>query len=488
MDEVTRGTVARDIRMKTPRGPIEPVLPAQKPPSPSPAFIKENSDILRTMIKEHDQQAKTKAIPRKLAYADSDKEAPARSLVRSFSDQFSLESFDTSGTRRQTRFVGKSQRNPSKEPLHHRRSRRLESRSRTKEKTRREKSKSKGKRSEHHRTSSDSEYEEAAAEQEEWPMPIWCKMIRQTLGGAARNWFDDLDPKNVDSFEELSLQAFMDRFKFESSHIKGVPPVLSAFMHGHGHLELAKKFNDKIPKTVDEMFERVRAFISGEVFTSSVEMIKEVVASGKLAHLVKDICRNNQRNGSQGRNNVKVINMIREGENHKGPFREERSSITDELTFPAIPRNQLTDEPIILEGIIEGHQTKKKQSSDDRFFRRNIPSSGNNRPSSTYGKGRKKQNGANGVCNNKMSFAIQCHNRKDRNKKPESDVLRGSIEVFAWAGSERTSVPRFVMEHQLKIYLLAELVVHKRRPMTPDGRLEVKEKVFHWIKEGTIRI
>ncbi|GJS21267.1 reverse transcriptase domain-containing protein [Tanacetum coccineum] len=129
----------------------------------------------------------------------------------------------------------------------------------------------------------------AAAEQEEWLMPIWWKMFCQTLGGAARNWFDDLDPKSVDSFEELSqnfleefsqqkryakdpieiygikrrqnegLQALMDRFKSESSHIKGVPPVLriSAFMHGHGHPKLAKKLNDKIPKMVDKMFERV---------------------------------------------------------------------------------------------------------------------------------------------------------------------------------------------------------------------------------------
>ncbi|GKE96839.1 reverse transcriptase domain-containing protein, partial [Tanacetum coccineum] len=145
----------------------------------------------------------------------------------------------------------------------------------------------------------------AATEQEEWSMPFWCKMFRQTLGGAAQNWFDDLDPKSVDSFEELSqkfleefsqqkryskdpteihsikrrqnegLQAFMDRFKSESSHIKGVPPVLriSAFMHGHGHLELAKKLNDKIPKTVDEMSERVKAFIRGEVVAGSAEIV-----------------------------------------------------------------------------------------------------------------------------------------------------------------------------------------------------------------------
>ncbi|GJR88246.1 hypothetical protein Tco_0405367 [Tanacetum coccineum] len=197
-------------------------------------------------------------------------------------------------------------------------------------------------------------------------------------------------------------------------------------MHDHGHPELAKKLNNKIPKTVDKMFERVRAFIRGKVvwrvqqkwpillngikgmfirhgpeipkkarskggprgtqrnigiytpyprkdtFTPLIKspkeilamesvsfpepppliktpkkqnlnnfyghhgdrghntndfyqlkkQIEEVVASGKLAHLVKDICQNNQRNGN-------------------------------ELTFPAIPQNQLTDEPIILEGMIK---------------------------------------------------------------------------------------------------------------------------------------
>ncbi|GKB98068.1 ribonuclease H-like domain-containing protein, partial [Tanacetum coccineum] len=127
-------------------------------------------------------------------------------------------------------------------------------------------------------------------------------MFRQTLRGATRNWFDDLDPKSVDNFKELSqksleefsqqnryakdptkihgikrrqnegLQAFMDWFKSKSPHIKGVPPVLciAAFMHGHGHSELAKKLNDKIPKTMDKMFERVRAFIRGEVAAGEV--------------------------------------------------------------------------------------------------------------------------------------------------------------------------------------------------------------------------
>ncbi|GJU01331.1 hypothetical protein Tco_1111669 [Tanacetum coccineum] len=133
------------------------------------------------------------------------------------------------------------------------------------------------------------------------------------------------------------LQAFMDRFKSKSSHIKGVPPILriSVFIHGHGHPELAKKLNDKIPKTVDEMFERVKAFIRGEVAagdrghnTNDCYQLKkkiwESMALWKVAQFVKDIRQNNLRNGNQGRNGVKIMNMIREEGNHKRPFEEGR--------------------------------------------------------------------------------------------------------------------------------------------------------------------
>nr|GEY84867.1 reverse transcriptase domain-containing protein [Tanacetum cinerariifolium] len=230
------------------------------------------------MFKEHDQQAKMKATPRKLAYADSDKEALAESLVKGFSDRFSLESSGTFDTRRQTRSTIKSQKNPSKnkESTHLRRSRRLEDQSTTKEKARRERSKSRRNKSEHKETSLDSKYEEgsddacedpnspykrpkptpftqrithfkyhkwkklprnirvyeenkdledhlgifsAAPEQEEWLMPIWCKMFRQTLGGATQNWFNDLDPKSVDSFKELS-QKFLEEFSQKKDMLK----------------------------------------------------------------------------------------------------------------------------------------------------------------------------------------------------------------------------------------------------------------------------
>nr|GEU43420.1 putative retrotransposon Ty1-copia subclass protein [Tanacetum cinerariifolium] len=158
------------------------------------------------------------------------------------------------------------------------------------------------------------------------------------------------------------LQAFMDRFKYESSHIKGVPLVLriSAFMHGHGHPELTKKLNDKIPKTVDEMFERVRAFIRGEVAAGSAEMVRpspgdkgEVGSSGE-GHPPEQLVEQESR-----KERCKGHNLIKEGVNHKRPFEKGRSGLTDELTFLAIPMNQLTDEPIILEGVIKGNHIQR---------------------------------------------------------------------------------------------------------------------------------
>ncbi|GKB57221.1 hypothetical protein Tco_0913407 [Tanacetum coccineum] len=94
------------------------------------------------------------------------------------------------------------------------------------------------------------------------------------------------------------------------------------------------------------------------------------------------------------------------------------------------------------------------QSFANRFLRRNVPPFRNNIPSSNYGKGRKEQNGANGICNSKMSFAVQRHNRKDRNEKPQSGRLYHPFYDQIRGRRQKTGIER---------------------------------KVFRWLKEGTIR-
>nr|GEW10854.1 hypothetical protein [Tanacetum cinerariifolium] len=212
--------------------------------TPSLAFVKENIDALRTMFKEHDPQAKAKATSKKLAYDESEV-GDSGEQTNGSSERFLLESFEASGAHR-------------------------------KEKVRKGRTKRRGRKPEYQEIISDFEIEEdsgysfedlnapykrpkstpftariacfgyhrraklqrnitiydgnkdpkdylsifsAAAEQEEWSMSVWCKMFRQTLGGAAQNWFDDLDPKIANNFEELS-QNFLEDYSQQKRYAK----------------------------------------------------------------------------------------------------------------------------------------------------------------------------------------------------------------------------------------------------------------------------
>nr|GEV94978.1 hypothetical protein [Tanacetum cinerariifolium] len=92
------------------------------------------------------------------------------------------------------------------------------------------------------------------------------------------------------------------------------------------------------------------------------------MASRKLAHLMKDIRQNNQRNGNQRRNSVKIINMVREEGNHERPFEEGRSDPMNEVTFPAILQSQLMNEHIILKGILEGNRVFLEKRTTPRLI------------------------------------------------------------------------------------------------------------------------
>ncbi|GJV92559.1 reverse transcriptase domain-containing protein [Tanacetum coccineum] len=366
MEEEFQGAGTRDAGTEKHRGPTEP-------------------------------QAKMKATPRKLAYANSDKEAPARSLAREFSDRFSLESPGTSDTHRQAHSASKR--------------------------------------------------------------------------GVARNWFDDLDPKSVDSFEELSqklleefsqqkrhakdptkihsikrrqnegLQAFMDRYKSESSHIKGVPPVLriSAFMHGHGHSKLAKKLNDKIPKTVGEMFERVSDLIKGEIATSQDS--EDDRFCGR--NISSPRSNRSSSNYGKGRKNREAIRECKQLEMVQGTWKEiqwrQRDEQMSRVREQVIPRTKNNSERGPDSGPTSPEKTWGREDADEVF------TIGHECPDQYVMMG--------------ATLTTNC-------KQLLADVLQENKEVLAWSGLEKIAIPGFVMEHQLKIYPLTEPMAHKRRPMT----------------------
>nr|GEV36432.1 hypothetical protein [Tanacetum cinerariifolium] len=279
----------------------------------------------------------------------------------------------------------------------------------------------------------------------------------------------DKDPTKIHSIKRRQnegLQAFMNWFKSESSQIKGVSSVLriSAFMHGHGHPVPEKARNKGGPREARRNMGVYTPYTRKDTFTLLIKtpkeilimesvsfpeplplietpkkqnlnklcdyhedrghntndyyqlknQIEEAVAPGKLAHLVKDILRNNQRNMNKGRNGMKVINMIREEGNHKRHFEEGRS------------------------GVIKGNQVQRilvdGGSSSEIMYEH---------------------------CFRNLDIDIRSRLRRCK---------------ALMIGSKSTAVLRFVIEHQLKMYSLAELVVHKKRPVAPEGRLALKER------------
>nr|GEX93019.1 putative reverse transcriptase domain-containing protein [Tanacetum cinerariifolium] len=133
---------------------------------------------------------------------------------------------------------------------------------------------------------------QAAAQVERWAMPTWW---------AARVWFDELPPESIDGYKDMkaaflsyfmqqkkyvkdpveihnikqrdgeTLEDFMERFKIETGRMKGAPECMriSGFMHGINNLELTKRLNEHVPKTMEEMMIATTAFIHGEAAAAS---------------------------------------------------------------------------------------------------------------------------------------------------------------------------------------------------------------------------
>ncbi|GJX27942.1 hypothetical protein Tco_0236021 [Tanacetum coccineum] len=255
---------------RTPSGGTSaPVGQAQG--GPSPAFVKENIDVLRTMIKELDNRGQKKVTPHKLFNEESGR-AGSKNSQMSPSAEKSIS---------KKKGISKSHRSVRSEARSRSKSKSVKSKPQSVRASRRKSSSYSGiTHFRYHRRAKlppnvrvyegNKDPEDhlsiffAAAEQEEWLMPVCVDGFEEPSSKFLEEFSQqkryDKDPTEIHGIKQKpnkGLQAFMDRFKVESAHIKGVPPVLriSAFMHRHGHPELAKKLNDKIPKTVDEIWE-----------------------------------------------------------------------------------------------------------------------------------------------------------------------------------------------------------------------------------------
>ncbi|GJX32720.1 reverse transcriptase domain-containing protein [Tanacetum coccineum] len=153
----------------------------------------------------------------------------------------------------------------------------------------------------------------SAASLGEWPMPVWCRMFQQTLDGGARRWFERLEPNSIDEWSELRhafttrysvrkafhkephkitkifqkanelLATFKERWTVETWFIHGVLEIMkiSEFIDSFKSPELAKRFLDKAPKTVDEMMRRLDDFVRSKGGFANTELLTRET-SGKF--------------------------------------------------------------------------------------------------------------------------------------------------------------------------------------------------------------
>ncbi|GJU66924.1 hypothetical protein Tco_1253183 [Tanacetum coccineum] len=176
----------------------------------------------------------------------------------------------------------------------------------------------------------------------EWPMPVWCRMFQQTLDGSARGWFENLPPGSIDGWAELRLQWIV-----ETSFIGGVLEVMkiSSFMDAHKCPELAKRFSDKVPKTVDEMMTRLDDFVSieGKLNTDQRPLTK---GDGEIG---------NAKGRDAGKD--KIINMIRSWPDDKKrkSIERDKSWMKVPISFPPLSVEDVSDEPLIIEAVMEGY-------------------------------------------------------------------------------------------------------------------------------------
>ncbi|GKB68429.1 hypothetical protein Tco_0929841, partial [Tanacetum coccineum] len=246
--------------------------------------------------------------------------------------------------------------------------------------------------------------------QGEWPMPVWCRMFQQTLDGKARAWFDKLPPGSIDNWGSLQ-EKFLNRF--------GMLKLMqiSSFMSSHKCPELAKRFSDSIPKTVDEMLKRVDDYLRSEEAFCSTELPRgssneethrvpecdipyvapqspnqefhrpkavltldslsstpqEILATEHQLHLpqpaplvgVPSKENLNRQSGKGGQRNngpqkEKVINMV---QGH--PLdRKRKTTMTDEkwmnvpIIFPPVLARDLSEEALVVEAEVEGYLVK----------------------------------------------------------------------------------------------------------------------------------
>ncbi|GKF49845.1 hypothetical protein Tco_0143096 [Tanacetum coccineum] len=130
------------------------------------------------------------------------------------------------------------------------------------------------------------------------------------------------------------------------------------------------------------------------------KQIEEAVASGRLAHLVKDIRQGGQKSKGSAKGKEKVINMVRSQGYRKRPYERVKHWMDNAIAFPSVPRYQLMDCLVVVDALIEGFRVRRIHvdgGSSSEVMRSQLPLGGY-RSGSHYGRVRENPDSHNRVC------------------------------------------------------------------------------------------
>ncbi|GJX28574.1 reverse transcriptase domain-containing protein [Tanacetum coccineum] len=242
----------------------------------------------------------------------------------------------------------------------------------------------------------------------------------------------DKDPTEIHGIKRKpneGIQAFIDRFKAESAHIKGVPSVRES---GPSSEERRLQIQPK----------------SSDLLGGKRVLIEEAVASGRLAQLVKDI----KQGGQKGKGSTKG-----------------KEKLSDEV------------------------EAERILSTTGGVFKRGQLPLGGYRSGSHYGRVRENPNSHNGICGVGSTEKIVVNDNYPEQlvtirgglsaecRHALIHTLRKNVDIFAWTPTDMTGIPRAITEHSLDTYPHIEPKAQKKRGL-PQHEEVVTKKLNEWLK------
>ncbi|GJU19855.1 hypothetical protein Tco_1153197 [Tanacetum coccineum] len=205
--------------------------------------------------------------------------------------------------------------------------------------------------------------------------------ITRFVGAAnQREWIKDpIEVSKIVRVANETLPDFKERWTEEISYIQSVPEVMqiSAFMGNAKCLELARRFADQVPQTVTESMKRVDDFVKFEDAYKSTELSKEEhLEKGQgTSYRGSRTPRPGHRCGHQRMDNYNTYNpkkairgslRIQKVQSLSQGWRRPQAQVPKKLrrldtpiTFPPIPADDVSDEPLIIEAEVEGYLVRR---------------------------------------------------------------------------------------------------------------------------------